>query len=142
MIMESENKKRKTISPFDLLPDELLLTIFKQMNINERKVLDNVCVRFQYIINHYFKDDYFIDVRFKDVSVSALCSIYRNDIKYLDLAGSSLNIDLDLEELKKMTQGLKYLNVIGTQPKDAVLELLSACYGLEKLSLNQISGIW
>ena len=137
--MATSSKQRKTMSPFDELPDEIIVQIFHQMNSADRLVCDSVCKRFRKIIDDYF-DDYFSNLERKEVPFSVLNTLYRGEEKYLSLSGSFLVNDVSSDDLKELTGRLKYLNLNDAVPNKEIVQILSTCSRLEKLSLNRISG--
>ena len=138
--MASAPKQRKTAPSFQDLPDELLVKIFQFSNALDRSNTNYVCSRFRHFINDFELVSYYADYQERKVPFSKLNIFDQRELKYLSLSGSKLNDYVLLDDMNKATSQIKYLNLINAEPKNVVLDFLSTCTNLEKLSLNCIPG--
>ena len=130
----------RTMVSFQDLPDELLLNIFQFLSALERSKACYVCSRFRNLINDFDLVNYYADYQERKVPISKLNIFDQKELKYLGLKGSQLIDDVLSDDMNKATSQIKYLNLNNAEPKNTVLDFLSTCTNLEKLSLNNIPG--
>ena len=93
------------------LPDEILVKIFQFLNPLDRSNSSYTCSRWRHLINDFELVNYYADYQKRNVHFSKLEIFDQKELKYVSLKGSKLRNDVSLDELKRFTSQMKYLNL-------------------------------
>ena len=129
--MATPAKRGKTLPTIEKLPDELLVKIFCELSAIDVSSFSLVCQRFQSVFNEFVTPK-FVNYARRIVPLKQIRMCLSRGIKHLNLEGSYLK--KDGQSLEETT--LAYLNVNGTKSDDTMIDFVSKCVALEKLSIH------